>query len=62
MSNVVITEHVIVVEPFGNISLLSTSWSDKSVIIKHAIVVEPFGNISLLATSWNKIVVPVRGS
>ena len=61
MSNVVVTEHVIVVEPFGNIPLLSTSWS-KSVIIKHAIVVEPFGNILLLATSWNKIVVPVRGS
>ena len=62
MSNVVITEHVIVVEPFGNISPLSTSWSNISVIIKHAIVVEPFGNIPLLATSWNKIVVPVRSS
>jgi len=61
VSNVVITEHVIVVEPFRNIPLLSTSWSNV-VIIKHAIVVEPFGNISLLATSWNKIVVPVRGS
>ena len=53
MSNVVITEHVIVVEPFGNISPLSTSWSDKSVIIKHAIVVEPFGNMAEASTFWS---------
>ena len=54
MSNVVITEHVIVVEPFGNISLLSTSWSNISYSSTDWI------DISLLATSWNEVVNPLR--
>jgi len=54
VSNVVITEHVIVVEPFGNISLLSTSWSNISYSSTDWI------DISLLATSWNEVVNPLR--
>ena len=54
MSNVVITEHVIVVEPFGDISLLSTSWSDISYSSTD------WSAISLLATSWNEVVNPLR--
>ena len=54
MSNVVITEHVIVVEPFGNISLLSTSWSNISYSSTD------WFDILLLATSWNEVINPLR--
>ena len=54
MINIVITEHVIVVEPFGNISLLSTSWGDISYSSTD------WSDTSLLATSWNEVVNPLR--
>ena len=54
MSNVVITEHVIIVEPFGNISLLSTSWSNISYSSTD------WFDILLLATSWNEVINPLR--
>jgi len=54
VSNVVITEHVIVVEPFGNIPLLSTSWSDISYLSTD------WSDISPFSTSWNEVVNPLR--
>ena len=54
MINVVITEHVIVVEPFGNISLLSTSWGDISYSSTD------WSDISPFSTSWNEVVNPLR--
>ena len=54
MSNVVITEHVIVVEPFGNISLLSTFWGNPSPISTSWFDTSPF------STSWDKAVNPLR--
>ena len=48
MINVVITEHVIVVELFGNISLPFTLWSNIS-----------YPSTDWNATGWSKIVVPV---
>ena len=54
MSNVVIIEHVIVVEPFGNISLLSTSWSDISYLSTD------WSDTSSFSTSWDKVVNPLK--
>ena len=54
MNNVVMTEHIIVVEPFGNISLLSTSWGDISYSSTN------WSDISPFSTSWNEVVNPLR--
>ena len=54
MSNVVIAEHVIVVEPFGNMAEASTFWSDSSPISTSWFDTSPF------STSWNEVVNPLR--
>ena len=47
MINVVITEHVIVVEPFGNMAEASTFWNNPGPISTSWL------DISLLSTSWS---------
>ena len=54
MSNVVITEHVIVVEPFRNMAEASTSWGDISYLSTD------WSDISPFSTSWNEVVNPLR--
>ena len=54
MINVVITEHVIVVEHFGNMAEASTFWSSPSPISTSWFDISPF------STSWNKVINPLR--
>ena len=54
MSNVVITEHVIVVEPFGNMTEASTFWSNPSPISTSWFDTSPS------STSWNEVINPLR--
>ena len=54
MSNVVITEHIIVVEPFGNMAEASTFWGNPGPISTSWFDTSPS------STSWNEVVNPLR--
>ena len=54
MINVVITEHVIVVEPFGNMAEASTFWGNPGPISTSWFDISPF------STSWNEVINPLR--